>query len=72
MPLVFSPQGSEFFTAIQHGNQIVLPMLRYAAVRCYITPQDLEETNRETPLLNLQVGNNRNASADPKRVLIFF
>ena len=37
----------------------------------YITPQDLEETNRET-LLNLQMGNKRNASANPKRVLIFF
>jgi hypothetical protein len=37
----------------------------------YITAQDLEAANRETPL-TLQMGNNRNSSADPKRVLIFF
>lgn len=71
MPLVVSRQGSEFFTAIKHGKQTVLPMVRYAAVCCNSFPGLHYRTANREILLNLQMGNNRNDSADPKRVLIF-
>jgi hypothetical protein len=38
----------------------------------YITAQNLEETNAGSPLLHLQSGNDRNASADPIRVRDMF